>query len=46
MAMAARVSVFPFSEFLNRNFLLMWSGQLVSTMGLTCPNSLVLPHFM
>ena len=33
MADSARVSVSPFSVFRNRNFSLMWSGQLVSTMG-------------
>ena len=33
MAIPARVSVSPFSVFRNRNFSLMWSGQLVSTMG-------------
>lgn len=32
MAIAARVSVSPFSVFRNRNFLLMWSAQLVTTM--------------
>ncbi len=33
MAIAARLSTSPFSVFRNRNFSLMWSGQLVSTMG-------------
>src|SRR5512142_2514802 len=33
MAIPARVAVSPFSVFRNRNFSLMWSGQLVSTMG-------------
>ena len=33
MAVAARVSVSPFSVFRIRNFSLMWSGQLISTMG-------------
>src|SRR5512142_252776 len=33
MAVAARASLSPFSVFRNRNFSLMWWGQLVSTMG-------------
>src|SRR5512138_1340429 len=33
MTKAAPASVSPFSVFRNRNFSLMWSGQLVSTMG-------------
>ncbi len=33
MAIAAPASLSPFSVFRNRNFSLMWSGQLVSTMG-------------
>src|SRR5512135_891420 len=33
MAIAAPTSPSPFSVFRNRNFSLMWSGQLVSTMG-------------
>src|SRR5512135_2612549 len=33
MALAERKSLSPFSVFRNRNFSLMWSGQLVSTMG-------------
>src|SRR5512146_2861218 len=33
MALAERKSLSPFAVFRNRNFSLMWSGQLVSTMG-------------
>src|SRR5512136_1915594 len=33
MAVAAHARLSPFSVFSNRNFSLMWSGQLVSTMG-------------
>ncbi len=33
MVVAAPVSLSPFSVFRNRNFSLMWTGQLVSTMG-------------
>lgn len=33
MAESARKAVSPFSVFRNRNFSLMWTGQLVSTMG-------------
>src|SRR5512138_2418743 len=33
MAVAARAPLSPFAVFRNRNFSLLWTGQLVSTMG-------------